>query len=201
MVGLGFSASDVLRNKGDSVPQRGNKVSSLLGAIVVLLGLPFVLRADEPKVPFDLTTFDAATVKLVTGGYVGAHVDTVSYSLTKRAVTTLVRPKLEKAMRDYRPARWEVEGTLRLYNTKNPKESITFVVYAKFTRVSIDRKYYVVDLSSIRRLIVSQNREIASWYRNTSAEKAANKSPKEKRNRRVSQNGARGENESPKNDE
>ena len=181
MAGFVFSASDVLRNKGEYVPQRGNTISSLLGAIAVLLGLPFVLRADEPKVPFDLTTFDAATVKLVTGGYVGAHVDTVSYSLTKRAVTTLLRPKLEKAMRDYRPARWEVEGTLHLYNTKNPKESITFVVYSKFTRVSIDGKYYVVDRSSIRHLIVSQNREIESWYRNSSAEEAAKKSPKEKK--------------------
>ncbi|HHK41476.1 MAG TPA: hypothetical protein ENJ50_03570 [Planctomycetaceae bacterium] len=173
MTALILRTLDLPRSHDVRATHRVSAVSRSLAAASLLLLLPTVLQAEEPKAPFDLNGFDAATVKIATGGYVGANVDTVNYCLTKNAVETLIRPKLARMVRDLRPARWEVDGTLHLYNKKNPEESLTFIVYAKFTRISIDGKYYAVDLSSIRRLIVSKNKEIEKWYGNSSREKSA----------------------------
>ncbi len=122
-------------------------------------------KEPESTAALEWDKYDAADVVLDVGGYVGAPLNSVTFSLTKDAVETLIKPHMRKATRDRHPARYEVDGLLRLYNTQNKNDSITFILYADFTRVSIGGKYFAVDLSSLRRLVASESAVIVKRYK------------------------------------
>ncbi len=135
-----------------------------IAALTLVFLLPSTLFAREPDAEFDFDQYDMCEVQLAVGGYVGADIEIVTYTITRKGFRALVKPSMEAMVRDTTPAKYVVDGTLRLYNTRDNTKSLTFVIYADFTRISRDGKYFIVDLVSLRRRIVSKSKVIVELF-------------------------------------